>query len=156
MVLHMLPLRLMTEAAKSSLAAVAGPAAAQLTRIVSDVGRTDAETERPRWRAPCFRAADDRTLLVGADLDALHAGFGFGTGLVHAVADNDGRRRGGLLIDDGALLRAGVLNDVVLGGDGLSEGRRGKSDGKRGSNKHTFHSTLLGSAPAKVGRCTYQ
>ena len=55
---------------------------------------------------------NENALVLRADLDGLHSRLGLGAGLVDAVADNRRGGHGRLLVDDGALLRRGVPNDV--------------------------------------------
>ena len=60
-----------------------------------------------------LRGLRDRRSVFRANLHRLHAGFGFGPGLEHAVV-NDGRCGGRLLVDNGTFLRRRIPHDIVL------------------------------------------
>src|SRR4051794_32347799 len=81
---------------------------------------------------------EDLRSLVGADFHGLHAGLGFGPCLEGAVVD-DGRcgcRR--LLVDDGALFRRRIANNVILG-RGLRKGGSNSERCDRTSEQKLFH-----------------
>jgi hypothetical protein len=80
-------------------------------------------------------------LLLGADLRGLDRRLRLDLGLVDAISHN-GRGCGGrLAVDDGALLRGRVADDVELGGAGglRAEGERGES----AVHDHLLHGVFL-------------
>src|SRR4051812_18989325 len=93
--------------------------------------------KRPRHPIERRGLFTSQSSLLGADLDRLHAGLGFGAGLVHAVADHG--RRGGrrLLVDDGAFLGRGIADDIESGG--LSIGAGNGEGGNRARDQELLH-----------------
>ena len=75
-----------------------------------------------------------------ANLHGFHASLGFRSGLERAVVDNGRRRRGRLLINDGAFLGRRVPHDVEF--SGLSEGRRYRESDDSARKQELLHSFL--------------
>ena len=77
--------------------------------------------------------------VLGANLDGLHPGLGFGPGLERAVVDNGRGGRGRLLVDNRALLGRGVPHDVKFGclRERRSDGK-GDDNGRKQKLLHVF------------------
>ena len=109
-------------------------------------GHTAGVTQRIRrtasWDLVAHRrsACLDRWSVFRANLHGFHASLGFRSGLKCAVVDNGRRRRGRLLINDGAFFGRRVPHDVEF--SGLSEGRRYRESDDSARKQELLHSFL--------------